>query len=563
MATLPVPAYNVTDVAFSPDGNSIAAACLFSRETKPIILWDADTGIRIAHFGVPPGVQSIAFSPGGKYIASGSAQGDNTIKLWEVATGNELPVAFECNGRVNDIEFSPDGSKLLSAHGDGCVRVWDANTGFQLMTLGKPGPKETNRVYTAKYSPDGKRIFSCSENINVWDVTSGDKILTLNEYSTKSTTLAISPDGTYIASCNFNGIFKVWNAYKGIELGRLRGHTQAGRAVFTPNGEKIVTCSGDKTVKIWDLPIVPSTTEMPLYHQAQVVSLASNPENTKLASACLDGTVRIWDTSTEDQETAFTGHTADARCVRFSPDGDCVVSGGDDMALRLWDPSTGVQLKILQGHNEAVKSVDWCVDGKLLVSGSNDDTIRLWDATSQKEVKVLNGHQDDVLAVAFIGRGQKLISASLDGAVKVWDTQTGSELRTLFGPHAKLSVLSKPVTASADGRFVAAVDGDFNVRIWNTANWRQIACLKGHRQHILGLMFCTGNKRLISAGVDAVKFWDIEGQVEILSAQGSLYGWTGWFHALAMSPNGRFFAVSSGGAGGIALRDAGSLSSVE
>ncbi|KAL8299114.1 hypothetical protein RB593_009143 [Gaeumannomyces tritici] len=338
-------------------------------------------------------VRSVAFSPDGQRLASGSD--DNTVKLWDAATGACLQTLEGHSGWVRSVAFSPDGQRLASGSDDNTVKLWDAATGACLTTLeGHSG--------------------------SVWSV-------------------AFSPDGQRLASGSGDNTVKLWDAATGACLTTLEGHSGWVRSVaFSPDGQKLASGSDDNTVKLWDAATGACLQTLE-GHSGWVWSVAFSPDGQRLASGSNDNTVKLWDAATGACLTTLEGHSDCVMSIAFSPDGQKLASGSDDNTVKLWDAATGACLTTLEGHSGWVSSVAFSPDGQRLASGSGDNTVKLWDAATGACLQTLEGHSGYVESVAFSPDGQRLASASSDNTVKLWDAATGACLTTLDGSTSTLS----------------------------------------------------------------------------------------------------------------------------
>ncbi|MBW4623355.1 MAG: hypothetical protein KME17_28860 [Cyanosarcina radialis HA8281-LM2] len=248
----------VYSVAFSPDGQTLASG----SGDRTIKLWDVSTGrcwkTLVGHHNW---VYSIAFSPDGRTLASSS--GDHTVKLWDAKTGECLQTFTGHLTWVWSVAFSPHSPLpplgeglgvreiLASGSGDQSVKLWDIDTGECLKTL----TGHTNRVYTVAFSPDGKTLASGSfdRTIALWDVDSGDRLKTLTGHSQGVFSVAFSPDGKTLASGSLDHTVKLWDVRTGECLKTLTGHTSEARSVhWSPDGKTVVSGSQDQTVRLWD-----------------------------------------------------------------------------------------------------------------------------------------------------------------------------------------------------------------------------------------------------------------------------------------------------------------------
>ena len=191
----------------------------------------------------------MAWSPDGKSLAS--ASNDNTVRLWDFASGRELRRLEGHSSSVRSVAWSPDGKSLASASDDNTVRLWDAETGRERCHL----KDHSDGVRSVSWSPDGKTLASASvdETVRLWNATSCREIIRLEGHLGPVTSVAWSPDGKAIASAGNDRTVRLWNAGHRRDLRRLEGHVGPVTSVsWSPDGKALASASGDGSVRIWD-----------------------------------------------------------------------------------------------------------------------------------------------------------------------------------------------------------------------------------------------------------------------------------------------------------------------
>ncbi|KAH8803728.1 putative WD-repeat protein [Hyaloscypha sp. PMI_1271] len=485
-------------------------------------------------------VSSVAFSPDGKQIVSGSH--DQTVRLWDAATGAALQTLEGHTGSVSSVAFSPDGKQIVSGSQNAgsheqMVRLWDAATGAALQTL----EGHTGSVSSVAFSPDGKQIVSGSYDltfqqavgsdgkmfkhivsgpydriVRLWDITTGATLQTLEGHTGSVSSVAFSPDGKQIVSGSsdlwFNDrTIRLWDAATGAALQTLEGHTGSVSSVaFSPDGKQIVSGSGDllsndRTIRLWDAATGAALQTLE-GHTGSVSSVAFSPDSKQIVSGSDDQTIRLWDTVTGAVLQTLEGHISSVSSVAFSPNGKQIVSGSHDQTVRLWDATTGAALQTLEGRTGSVSSVAFSPDGKQAVSGLYDRTVQLWDVATGAAFQTLEGHTGSVSSVAFSPDGKQIVSGSSvsrgpgreEWIVRLWDVATGAALQTLEG--CRTGWISS-VAFSPDGKqIVSAFDNpgsrDQTVRLWDTATGAALQTLEGHASSVSSVDFSPDGKLL-------------------------------------------------------------------
>jgi WD40 repeat protein/DNA-binding SARP family transcriptional activator len=508
------------------------------------------------------GVVGIAFSPDGRRIATTSR--DQTAKVWDAATGQEILTLSGHTGQLFSIAYSPDGKRLATASNDKTAKVWDAATGAELLTL----TGHTDVVSEVTFSPDGTRLatssgFGNTETVDhtakVWDAASGKELLTLIGHTKGVNAITYSPDGRRLATGSNDNTAKIWDAATGKELLTLAGHTKDVRSLaFSPDGKRLATGSTDGTAKVWDTAT--GQFLMTLFTDSYTVnSIAFDSAGTRILTSRADGTAKVWDAANGQLLLTLAGHSANVGHAVFSPDGTRVATASGDLTARVWDvsPAGGREWLTLANHNGPIRSVAYSGDGRRIATASADRTAKVWDAQTGKELLTLSGHTDDVRDIVFSPDGSRLATNSSDQTARLWDAATGKELlnvptesyRNGFGLH---------VAISPDGQRIAVPGpGDLNtttgagvLKLWDIRSGKELLTLTGHRGAVYGVAFSPDGKRVATGSTDiTAKVWDISTALNTGAVTGkellSLVGHTSGVFDVNFSPDGRWIATAS------------------
>jgi WD40 repeat protein/serine/threonine protein kinase len=418
-------------LAFSPDGRGLVSASFGRR----LDVWDTTTGERVKTFPAGDGlVLGAAVSPDGSRLAS--AGQDKTVRIWEAETGR---VVLELRGHTKasqGVAFSADGLRLASGSWDGSIRVWDAtplrgDEAQEAFTLSHGA----GEVFTIAVSPDGRSVASAgfgTGGVKVWDVESRPPRLSFS-LAHGLFCLAWHPDGRHVASSGFDGkvmTVEVWDVRtRKLAFPEITTDMETYAVAFSPDGEYLVTGSGDRTVQVWNARTGEWIGKLGT-HDQQVQGLAFSRERRHLASASADGAVKVWDWDPNrlgDEQTPrrtfLASFPLSGMPLALSPDGRRLVAGGEKNTVKIWDVETEQEPLSLEGHSGDVGATAFSPDpeGRWVASAGEDSTVKIWDSRSGQLKHNFRGHTGIVTSLAFSPNGRWLYSGSRDKTVKVWD----------------------------------------------------------------------------------------------------------------------------------------------
>jgi len=404
-------------VAYSPDGRVLVVATNF-----PVLIdiWDVPGRKLIKNLQQDKG-DIVAFSPRDDLLAT--TAGDQ-IRFWRVGTWECVDEGqLTLGSKVNNLKFSPDGTKLAGLDIEGEIAVWEVSQGPIVRQIGS-GKLSVPRFGDLDFSPDGKALVigDANDYLQVIDLVSGDtKFHVSDAHSEGIWSVAWSPNGSVIASGSAwdGGPIKLWDAVSGKPLGKLEGHTSwISDMVFSKDGMRLYSASGDETIRISDvgqqrpLAILRGSSD-------EVVGLALSPDGTTLASACKDGVVAFWsaDPQPEEEMPRVIPLARSARPA-FAPNSRVLAvpqAGG----VSLFDLDTSKEIEHITELGYDVEVVVYSPSGTQLVSGSRTGKIRVWSCIERRLLRELDDHKEQIGLLCFRADGKRLLSLDITGKV-IW-----------------------------------------------------------------------------------------------------------------------------------------------
>ena len=503
--------------------------------------WVLPVGASLQH---PTFVSSVAFSPSGRYIVTGCA--DGLARIWDAGARRQIGIGLKHPAHVRGATFSPDETKVATACEDGNARIWNWRTA-EVIT----GPlKHDDWVFAVSFSPDGQRIVSACRDgtARVWSARTGDLLLTLAAHTDAVRKAVFSPDGRLIATASYDGSARLWGSQTGEPFGSpLRhGFMPVLGVVFSPDGSRVATSSRDRTAMVSNVdtgtPVMPalhhsdglndiqfdptgriivttgfdSTARLwdaqsgellsqPFRHLEQVNQAAFSPDGRTLATAADDSTVRFWEMRPSGVLTEPMEHQSPINSVEFSPDGEWVATASDDHTARVWDQRTGLPVSGPLRHGGPVQSASFSPDGRFVITASLDYSPWIWEARTGNRMEGLFLHAAGLWSASFSPEGRRLVSASLDKTARVWDMESKQPLTPPLQHNGEV-VMAR---FSPDGTRVVTTSTDKTARVWNAETGAPVTKSLLHQDEVRDACFSPDGRRVATASKDnTARIWD-------------------------------------------------------
>lgn len=368
-------------VAFSPDGKTLATAA----EDGRVKLWNVSSGHEqgtLVHYPGPPMVKSpvtgLTFTPNGQLLASSGE--DGCVRFWQTDDSPEFAALRRHNGMVLALAFSPDNNMLASGSTDMTMKLWNLTSGRELASLQVPrGP-----VSWVAFTPDSATVlYAADDTIRAWDIVGRRERFAIVANKHLNHAVALSPDGTLIATGAIdNGDIVLWDATTGERRRVISGHKDAVRALaFDPTSRIIASGGIDRIVRVWNVADGKARTSLP-GHGFAVERLTFSPDGSTLASVGNDKTARLWD-GERGAPRATIANAVNFAGVVFTPDGNTLFAAVRNGLLLRCNAANGQEQERLSGpQRTGCNAVAMNSDGTTLATGGMDHTVRLWRVSS-------------------------------------------------------------------------------------------------------------------------------------------------------------------------------------
>src|SRR4030042_4653825 len=516
-----------------------------------------ETVIQTSHYAA---VQSVAFSPDGRFAATGGA--DKTIKLWEMEHGREIRSYLGNIGAVWVLAFSPDGKLVASVDASYNLTLWEVETSKKIRSLEVPD----DDILSVAFSPDSRYLVTGTKKNHAiaWDLMTGNEIrrfkpeitdipMEMNFNYPTAKSVEFNPDGKKLLTgsndqTTFIFDFITGKQIKKFKYGEMSCATCPISASFSPDGKKIVYGYLD-SIFISDSETGKILLTMEGERTSYETALFS--KNGKYISSFEYNNGYIWNAQTGKLITTINEKTYDITDIRFSPDNNYILTGCEDRLAKLWRVPSGKKEMELRGNlndmDETIledsymywvtfmNEIKLSPDGKYLAIGKTGNNARLMDFETGKLIRTFRGHENIVISLDFSPDGKYLATGSIDGTTKIWEVESGRMVRSLPEGTSNLPDFSIDFSPEGDNIVIGSWDG--LVRIWDVHTGELIQAIRAHDDTSpYSVQFSHNGLYVLSGGLDGkLKIFEIDTGSEVKE----LIGHTDVVSSIRRHPDGK------------------------
>lgn len=557
-------------LAFHPHKNWLVSSDQSWRSNQPgqVIVWDLDSGQRVAALRLARSTYDVSFDRTGDFLATAGADGrvrifrtqgwrlvrtiahhrssvhelsfhpdgmllatagrDGRMCVFEIKTG-KLIYEQDDLGDARCVSFSPDGSMLACSTFDGHLLVWNTSDWSLLERRYSP----TGRIGSMSFCPDGESVLVCTVNgpTQVWNALTGYVSFSVPGHYPGTLFTAISPLGDLVATCGFDAQLKIWSLTSNLEprVHRMQNAyikdvvaipgSSAIASGVTSNTSTLGLGDGDYAIRIFDRTTGKHIRKLQ-GHQDWTTQLDVSEDGRYLASASLDGSVKLWKTQTGECVYTYTGHDGPVTTVVFGSS-NRLVSGGKDGRVQLWDTETGEMISSQFFGDSAITSLVAAPATGWIAVANESGRIDLWNLHHPDRQFRCHGHKGVARCLSISNNGEQLAAGGDAYSISFWDLpalDSTGPLRSNLGLLSRLqcevpSREVKDLLFLPDGERLVYASTDFkgsaSLRMLDTVTGKEALQLASNDQTVAGIAYDPQQEELI---------WAVNSNVHLITA---------------------------------------------
>lgn len=349
-------------------------------------------------------------------------------------------------------------------------------------------------------SNDQYIISTVDKLVKVWNYPDLTEAFNLAGHLNDVTDAIVSADDKLIISCSKDKTVKVWDIESQTLVQTMDGGGWIWCLAASKDGNYLF--SGSRTIKMWNLKTFELIACLGDYN-AGPRCLQLTDDNKKLFVGLRDNTIRVWDIENREEITTLSGHTGEVAKVKLSSNNVYLLSASTDNTVRIWNLVDYTQEGVFESHTNTITSISISQDNSYFLSSSLDKTIKKWNLKQKRSEIVINQHQGWVNNV-FLTRDRRYVLSSSAKFVKMWDLGANEPAEEFEHPDA----VSAMALSSDDSFFVTGLKNKL-IYIWNLEERKLEATLAGHRDMVTSVVISSDNQYIITGAADStIKVWD-------------------------------------------------------